>query len=142
MKVAVIPGIEPGTVARLLRYAWPGNARELENAVERELIISRGGMLSFRDIGGDGDAAPAGTVLAAVDDDQEPLALDAVVARHIRSVLARCNGRVEGDRGAARLLDVHPSTLRKRMKKLGIPFGRTATGKRRSLHPAASKTTG
>jgi transcriptional regulator with GAF, ATPase, and Fis domain len=41
-------------------------------------------------------------------------------------VLRRCGGRVEGERGAARLLEIKPSTLRKRMEKLGIPFGRKA----------------
>ena len=47
------------------------------------------------------------------------------MARHIKSVLVRCHGRVEGPRGAATLLHIHPSTLRKRMKKMGIPFGRS-----------------
>ncbi len=60
------------------------------------------------------------------DRDTGSLHLDAVAARHIRRVLDLCHGRVEGDRGAARLLGIHPSTLRKRMRKLGIAFGRKA----------------
>jgi transcriptional regulator with GAF, ATPase, and Fis domain len=48
------------------------------------------------------------------------------MAAHIRTVLSQCRGRVEGENGAARILAVHPSTLRKRMKKLNIPFGRDA----------------
>jgi ActR/RegA family two-component response regulator len=54
------------------------------------------------------------------------LDLDLVMAAHIRKVLEMCNGRVEGDKGAARRLNIHPSTLRKRMKKLNIAFGRKA----------------
>jgi transcriptional regulator with GAF, ATPase, and Fis domain len=48
------------------------------------------------------------------------------MSRHISRVLSLCHGRVEGENGAARLLNIQPSTLRKRMKKLGIPFGRRA----------------
>ncbi|MGD8386954.1 MAG: helix-turn-helix domain-containing protein [Desulfobacteraceae bacterium] len=47
-----------------------------------------------------------------------------MVVRHIRKALAATGGRVEGTAGAARLLGLHPSTLRGRMKKLGIPYGR------------------
>jgi transcriptional regulator with GAF, ATPase, and Fis domain len=130
MKVPVGPGIEPDALERLMRYSWPGNARELENAVERELIVSRAEVLSFRDIGTDSDAPPAETAPGGTGGDQGPVALDAVVARHIRAVLERCHGRVEGEHGAARLLNIHPSTLRKRMKKLGVPFGRISADKR------------
>jgi DNA-binding NtrC family response regulator len=129
MKITVVPGIEPAALERLMRYAWPGNARELENAVERELIVSRGEVLSFRDFGTDSVLPPPGGASGGAGGDQGPLALDAVVARHIRAVLERCHGRVEGEHGAARLLDVHPSTLRKRMKKLGVSFGRMSVDK-------------
>jgi len=65
--------------------------------------------------------APEGTVA---------LSLDQLVSDHICQTLARCRGRVEGEKGAARLLKIHPSTLRKRMKKLNIPFGRVSPYKR------------
>lgn len=58
--------------------------------------------------------------------DESVLDLDQVVASHIRSVLQRVGGRVEGQGGAAELLGVNPSTLRKRMRKLEIPYGRKA----------------
>jgi transcriptional regulator with GAF, ATPase, and Fis domain len=131
MKLGTLPGLAPGVIDRLMAYPWPGNVRELENAVERALILSRRGPLTFGDIG----PAPA----AAGDDGDRPVSdpsgpkpLDAVMAEHIQRVLAACNGRVEGDHGAARLLDIHPSTLRKRMKKLGIPFGRAVQRKQRT----------
>jgi transcriptional regulator with GAF, ATPase, and Fis domain len=47
-----------------------------------------------------------------------------VMALHIQKALDQCKGRIEGEKGAARQLRIHPSTLRKRMKKLGIAFGR------------------
>ncbi|MCG8567884.1 MAG: hypothetical protein MI747_22690 [Desulfobacterales bacterium] len=54
---------------------------------------------------------------------------------HIRQALALCNGRVEGDKGAAKMLDINPSTLRKRMKKLGIAFGRKTGTVSSALQP-------
>ncbi len=132
MKLSSIPAIEPGVLERLMRHPWPGNARELENAVERELIVSPGGPLAFRDITTVGDRPRRHEV--SRDERETPLPLDAVVTDHIRRVLDRCNGRVEGPSGAARLLQVHPSTLRKRMRKLGITYGRRAA--RRAGHAA------
>ena len=52
---------------------------------------------------------------------------NAMTSLHIRRVLDMCQGRVEGEKGAAGHLNTHPSTLRKRMRKLGIPFGRSAS---------------
>jgi transcriptional regulator with GAF, ATPase, and Fis domain len=54
----------------------------------------------------------------------ESLELDAVVSNHITRVLEMTGGKVHGELGAAQMLKVNPSTLRKRMRKLGIPFGR------------------
>lgn len=123
MKLGVIPPLAPGALDRLMDYTWPGNARELENAVERELIVSRGGPLAFGDIrpGAVGRKPPPGVPETVIDG---PMELDRVMARHITAVLKLCHGRVEGEKGAARILDIHPSTLRKRMKKMGIAFGR------------------
>ncbi len=120
-----IPPLEPGFMERLMDYSWPGNVRELENAVERALIVSQGRPLSF-DLPGPGSPPQAeapSPAQAAVD-----LNLDRLQARHIRQALTQCRGRVEGERGAARRLGLEPNTLRYRMKKLGIPFGRQAKG--------------
>jgi DNA-binding NtrC family response regulator len=54
------------------------------------------------------------------------LSLDMMTAQYIRKALEQCNGLIEGEKGVARLLHIHPSTLRKRMKKLGIAYGRRA----------------
>jgi transcriptional regulator with GAF, ATPase, and Fis domain len=133
MKLSSSPAIQPGVLNRLMRYGWPGNARELENAVERELILTPQGPLDFRDItSGDSALSPAHG-LPAGKTTQQPLPLDAVMAGHIRRMLDLCNGRVEGPAGAARLLEIHPSTLRKRMQKLGVSYGRQPRKQRGSF---------
>lgn len=116
-----VPPLAPGALDRLMAYSWPGNVRELENVVERALILSRGeGSLRFDSAHlAEEQQAPA-LPIAETDEDQT---LDAVNARHIRKVMALTHGRVEGATGAARLLGIHPSTLRNRMRKLGIEFG-------------------
>jgi len=127
MKLTRIPPLAPGELDHLIAYHWPGNVRELENSVERALILSRGKPLKFHNIAriADQAAQTAGTHARVRDADPAVLDLDEVMAAHIRKVLANCGGRVEGPRGAARLLNVNPSTLRKRMRKLSIPFGRS-----------------
>ncbi len=118
-----VPTVDPQALERLLAYNWPGNVRELENVVERSLILSRGAPLTFSNIG------PTRPSLARddVEESTEPLkSLDQVVRQHIERALSRADGRVAGSGGAAKQLGVHPQTLRNRMKKLGIPFGRSA----------------
>ncbi len=117
--------LAPGEMDRLKSYAWPGNVRELENMVERALILNRKGPLEI-----------AVHVTSSTDDETTEVSgnlspgspceatLDAVIDSHIRSVLERAKGRIEGSGGAAEILGVNPSTLRNRMKKLGISYGR------------------
>ncbi len=125
MKLTVIPELSPGALERLMDYAWPGNVRELENAVERALILSRGNPVAFGDIGNRvAPETPRSENMPLSHPSPGELELDKVTARHIHRVLTMCRGRVEGYGGAAELLKINPSTLRKRMKKLGIPFGR------------------
>ena len=121
MKIGEVPSLAPGEIHKLIAYDWPGNVRELENAVERSLIINRDAPLTFPDIGMKNAPPPAAT-----NDLAEPvfLNLDQAMARHIKKALAIADGKVEGKNGAAELLDVNPRTLRHRMKKLGVPFGR------------------
>jgi len=101
------------TMERLAAYPWPGNVRELENVVERALILSPGDTLQLDDFfpGGEsperGDAASSRTI-------------EAVERAHFEAVLESCGGRIEGPGNAAATLGLRPSTLRSRMKKLGI----------------------
>jgi transcriptional regulator with GAF, ATPase, and Fis domain len=129
MKLSTLPNLSAGSIERLSAYHWPGNVRELENVVERALILGWGESLTFSDMEHPVREVVGKDHLPTDIDQNESLELDGVMARHIQRVLELCGGRVEGQRGAARLLNIHPSTLRKRMRKLGIPFGRKA-------HPA------
>jgi DNA-binding NtrC family response regulator len=106
-----------------MNYSWPGNVRELQNAVERALILSGGKLLTFDDI-----ASTRGDIPRRNQDLPEaPLtSLGQVVSAHIRKALDMTGGKVGGKGGAAERLLINPSTLRKKMKRLGIPFGRKA----------------
>ena len=126
-----IPSLAPGALEQLIAYPWPGNVRELENAVERILILNKGGPLIFHDIPAFSPSDSHGIVGEAMKQQsevqrEEVLALDLVMAQHIRRVLEMTGGKVGGEGGSAHLLQINPSTLRKRMRKLGIPFGRKA----------------
>ncbi|MGD8834066.1 MAG: sigma 54-interacting transcriptional regulator [Desulfobacteraceae bacterium] len=122
MKRPMMPSPAPGTLDRLMAYHWPGNIRELENAVERSLILDQGDFLYFKEI----QTRPDPDSVSQQMPPNQSLRLDDLMSTHIQRVLTLCNGRVEGPKGAAQMLDIHPSTLRKRMKKLRIPFGRNA----------------
>lgn len=130
MKRLVIPDLAPGAIDRLMTYNWPGNIRELENATERSLILNPGNTLFFKEISNRISSRNESAPVQEQINTQELFDLDAVMSQHIKKVLDKCKGRVEGDKGAARLLNINPSTLRKRMKKLGIPFGRIADNAR------------
>jgi len=108
-----VDGMSPTFIERARAYDWPGNVRELENLVERALIMSRDGVL-------DASELFAGPVSAARADPTGNDTLEEVERAHIRRVLDGSSWRIEGDQGAARKLGLNPSTLRGRMRKLGI----------------------
>jgi transcriptional regulator with PAS, ATPase and Fis domain len=111
------PTLAPDAITRLKNYSWPGNVRELENVVERELILNKNGPLSFQNIA----QAPAEDALPPMaPSDREVLTLDEAMSRHIKHVLTLTKGRIHGPGGAAEILRINPSTLRNRMKKLGV----------------------
>jgi transcriptional regulator with GAF, ATPase, and Fis domain len=89
--------------------------------VDRALILSRGKPLVFDDIG---DAVINIAKTTPPVNNEEMSALDCVISNHIIRALETAGGRVGGERGAAKLLKMNPSTLRTKMKKLGISFGR------------------
>ena len=141
-----ITKVSEETMRRLAAYPWPGNIRELQNVIERAVVLSPGGTLELApgfgplpsntsvslapltttprasDIGaaqsalGKADAPPAPAMTPA----SAGGSLVEVERRHIESVLAQTNWMIEGERGAANILHLNPSTLRSRMQKLGI----------------------
>ena len=123
LKLPHIPTLAPGAIDPLMTYHWPGNVRELENIIERTLILNPAGPLSFEHVN-IGSSQPE---LSRRGEHAETDNLDAIVAGHIRRVLIQAKGRVNGPDGAAARLGINPSTLRNRMKKLGIAYGRKHT---------------
>lgn len=123
MNRPMIDRIDLKSMESLTNHHWPGNVRELENIVERSLIIHKSGPLVFPELTADKRATPRSFVgeMALTN------SLDEVMTRHIQKVMAATDGRIQGPNGAADLLKINPNTLRKRMTKLGIPFGRKAT---------------
>ncbi len=119
LKLGLTPKLAPGAIDDLMAYDWPGNVRELENLMERAMILHRGEPLRFDGLGA---SLPGKTSAVVTAPDEGPLGLDAVMAAHIRKVLARAGGKIHGPGGAGELLGVNPNTLRYRMRKLGIPF--------------------
>jgi PAS domain S-box-containing protein len=125
-----VESVEPETMRLLVAYPWPGNVRELENVVERAVILSSGPMLTVESHALRPPAmAPAATA-GVPGNGTAPVASGATAEtlaesqrRHILHALEQCNWVVEGPRGAATLLGLHPNTLRSRMKKLGIRRG-------------------
>jgi formate hydrogenlyase transcriptional activator len=100
------PHVDDDTIAALRRYSWPGNVRELENVLERAVILSRAGIL---------DVAPLLDGIAANPPPDRP-----DERNDLRQVLAATRGVIEGPVGAAARLGVSPSTLRSRMRRLGV----------------------
>lgn len=98
-------------IERLMSYSWPGNIRELQNVIEHAAVISRGPVIQID------ESILGGTAgLEAPTSDK----LEDMECAHILRVLAQTGGKVHGTGGAAAILDIHPSTLRSRMEKLGI----------------------
>ena len=102
-------------MAALQAYEWPGNVRELQNVIERAMIVSRGPMLRVEEVLG-----PTGPEGDGSERRRAGESLQDVERAHIIHVLDRCHWTIEGSGQAADRLGLHPSTLRNRMRKLGI----------------------
>ena len=118
-----VPTVSRADLQRLRAYDWPGNVRELQNVVERALLLSSGPVLRFPSMG----ATTAATAATAAMDG-ELLTMDQAIASHLRAALDRVDWQVAGPGGAAEVLGMNPSTLRFRMKKLGIERPRRRRG--------------
>ncbi len=134
-----IDTVSQATMDLLAGYGWPGNIRELRNIIERAVVLTHGSVLalnanllpakvsevSVNPSGGTGDHAVANAGTSKTSDMAWPslsssTSLEEVERDHILMVLQKTGGLIEGPNGAARILKLNPSTLRGRMKKLGI----------------------
>ncbi len=110
-----ITGVSEKVSNNLMAYNWPGNIRELEHLVERSVLLAKGNIIE--------DIAVPGIQKkeqGAVSGDQRIKTIHENERDHIIAVLKKCNGRIRGAGGAAELLNVPPTTLGSKMKKLGI----------------------
>ncbi len=114
-------------MARLVNYSWPGNVRELENVIERAIILSTGpefrvppAMLAAPVPAPAAAKAAMPPVAPSPATAVAPGSLVDVEREHILTVLQQTNWRIDGPRGAATILNLNPSTLRSRLKKLAI----------------------
>jgi formate hydrogenlyase transcriptional activator len=98
---------------QMKKYDWPGNIRELRNVLERSIITSRDSTLQLSE---DLIKTPHHSSVAI----GSAMSLEEVQRQHIQAVLEQSNGRIEGPGGAAEILGLKPSTLRHRIKKLGV----------------------
>jgi len=130
-----ITAVSDETMHLLTHYDWPGNIRELQNIIERGVVLSQGPVFVLdRDFfrmpaaisnveaqnhAAPGSAPPAGNTPSA-QGEESLLRLADAERQHILAVLKRTGWVVEGPKGAAKILDLHPNTLRGRLKRLGI----------------------
>jgi transcriptional regulator with GAF, ATPase, and Fis domain len=115
-------------------YAWPGNVRELATVIDRAAILGDGKLLDVaKSLGVPSLPVAAKPILAepAISTTLPPpkpktaaeiVPLDDIIRRHIEATLVATGGRIEGPRGAAKLLKINPHTLRGRMRKLKIEW--------------------
>jgi PAS domain S-box-containing protein len=130
-----LEGVSEQTMHRLETYSWPGNIRELENVLERAVILAAGPILdiapdhfpsSVHEVskpegpGAKGEKEIGAPLVAALSSPQPQPTLEAVERDYILAVLRQTNWVITGPRGAAKILGLPPSTLANRMKKLGI----------------------
>ncbi len=126
----MIDTIPSETMQALIRYSWPGNIRELQNVIERAVIISRGPVLNvaLAELTPDVASTSAPVVASAKSASHESLQgmLEETERNQILRALEEANGVVAGANGAAARLGVKRSTLQLRMQKLGIRLSRNA----------------
>lgn len=111
----VIDYIPAATIEQLMAYYWPGNARELKNVIERAIITSPANLLLLpEELGG------RSTETVHMPRDSQLSTLETVERQYISHVLQTTGWRISGPKGAAKILGLNPSTLRFKIKKLGV----------------------
>jgi len=114
-----ISKVSPATMDQLVSYSWPGNIRELENVIERAVILTSGETLVVDRPFHPEIEHPQGGSLS-----DNGNTLKEIEKTHILSILKRTNWKINGPRGAALILGMAPSTLRDKMKKLDVQKGK------------------
>ena len=117
------PRLTKANIAQLVSYSWPGNIRELQHVLERSIITARQGRLRFDTLSSDSNvrtSKPVSAVANQAEFVRTEKEMRELEAENIRLALQQTNNKVSGPDGAAALLEIKPTTLASRIKKLGI----------------------
>jgi len=109
-----LSGISDTVLNNMMTYNWPGNIRELEHLIERSVLLAKGNNIDTISLPIIQNRAAAG------NDEARMKTIHENERDYIISVLKKCNGRIWGPGAAAEVLNIPPSTLKSKMKKLGI----------------------
>jgi len=106
-------------------YPWPGNVRELQNAISRSVLLAKDGLIEYRHLGLERSPGRSAALLSPGQTVSPPVtapfpSMETLEKNHIEAALARTGGKIYGPDGAAILLDMKPTTLQSRIKKLAI----------------------
>ena len=107
-----VRGVSQKSMDSLSRYNWPGNIRELQNVIERDVVLAKGPLVQLDDSMLRADEAAGGSSFIETLENNE--------RNHIMRALSETRWVIHGKKGAAEILGINPSTLRSRMEKLGI----------------------
>ena len=110
-----VPVLSMEAIDVLTQYDWPGNIRELENSIQRNIVLSKGGIIDLLEM------PVSRTAVDAANSNKSGFKTMIENERdHILAVLESCNWKISGKGGAAEILDINVNTLNSRIKKLGI----------------------
>lgn len=108
-----ISGFSQKVMKMMIANPWPGNIRELENMIERSILMTKGDMIKEMDL-------PKVIDYQNADQDFRVKTLQEFEKEYILKIISKCNGKIFGENGAAKLLGLPPTTLISKMQKLGI----------------------
>jgi formate hydrogenlyase transcriptional activator len=124
-----VDGVSRESMENLMNYPWPGNIRELQNVIERTVILATEPTLRLDRqlmpiLPSAGSSEEPEISTATFESSSQILTLDEADRKHILAALQFTDGVIDGPKGAAKILNIHPNTLRHRLKKLGIQGSR------------------
>lgn len=125
------PSVSVMQMQNLMKYHWPGNIRELENTIERQVILAKENKLNFNFLIEESNRINQPEINHIVNEAAlrvnaaEPVLINAAQQKqlekqNLENALAQCKGKIYGENGAAALLGIKPTTLSSRLKKYGI----------------------